>query len=168
MTDEKRRAYNQARYKQQKKASDALKLFRKMCPERYVELLAQVKAETHTKVATTIVSATTSTNRNACTDASIPDILKYRNTPNGPIRRNWPLSEEELDSIVYSPNERHIHIRAKDAWGVEHTYFESVPYPTNTLEQRVAVCLEMRNVVDPSATFELCYCRACTARHPSN
>jgi len=164
--DERRKAYNRAHYQQQKKQSDELKRFKELYPERYAELMAKVKAEMEHPIvkAEPIVRAGRSATPGLAYE-DIPDILKYKDTPFGRVKRQWPLTTEDLDEIFFPPNRREVYVHFQDTWGKEHLIFKSIPYPVDDVEQAI---LNIANTIpnfDRLTSYELCTCPACIKRH---
>lgn len=137
-----RTAYNKAHYAIQKKRSDELKRFQELYPERYIELLAKVQREIE-KVGPYV-------------KVNLPCITVSRS-----------LTTEELDNIAYKPNERHVFVHAKDSYGGEHLYCESVIFPNPNIEQAITVAIQ-RHCKAVMTSYELCHCPACVKRHPNN
>lgn len=166
MTDERRKAYNRARYQQQKKQSDELKRFKELYPERYAELMAKVKAEMEHSVvkAEPIVRAGGSAAPNI-DYMDIPDILKYKDTPFGRVKRQWPLTTEDLDEIFFPPDKREVYVHFLDTWGKEHLIFKTISYPVDDVEQAILNIVDTIPDFNKLTKYELCTCPACIKRH---
>jgi len=163
--DDKRRTYNQAHYAIQKQRSEELKRFKELYPERYAELQAKIKAEAASGAYTKLPERPiVHSSDGTLAYESVPDILKYKITSWGRIERKWPLTEEDIDEIVYKPNKRHVFIHTHDK-----TYCENIPYPIEQPLDAIVAELDRRHPGHTEvATFELCNCPACLKRHPNS
>lgn len=120
---------------------DAIKRFAEMHPERFAELREQAKREFDQPV--------------------VRPITRY--TPIG----TRALTEEDIDRIVYDPNERHYFIQAADRWGSEHLFCESFKPQEVTKETILTYLIEKRARYYPDKVIQItpCNCPACIRRH---
>jgi hypothetical protein len=165
MIDEKRKAYNKARYEQQRQQREWLAEFKAKYPERYAELLMRAQTEIESPAPKASTCGMTLPRVEASPMVNAPKILMYKTTAYGQVLRTWPLSIEELDSILYDPQKRHVYVTSKDAWGKEHLTCESIPYPTDSVTQAVEIAITKRWQGYTVLTYELCNCSACLKRH---
>ena len=156
---DRRTAYNRARYAEQKKRNEQLETFKRLYPERYAQLVEQAKSEPIPQKIEVVRHTLTPT----VDVASIPDILRYKTTPYGKIPRKWPLSPEELDEILYDPNEVDVYVWFKDAYGKETMTFKGV---TKNLENVEAQLIAQIPGAVSITKYAICKCPACLRRFP--
>ena len=103
--DDRRTAYNRERYNIQKQRNEELERFKELYPERFAQLVAKVKTEgpiVKTEIAPYARPAPT------LHSADVPAILK---------KFKWPISKEDLDSVLLPLNERHVLLHTTDTYG---------------------------------------------------
>lgn len=136
-----REDYNKLQHEAKKQKSEGLKRFAEMYPERFAELQEQAKRE-----------------------YNLPIVRKVTRFD---LPGTRALTEEDIDRIVYDPEERHYLIRAADKWGSEHTFFEGLK-PSEATNETVLNCLiEKHSRYYPAKILQItpCNCPACIKRH---
>ena len=154
--DNRRAAYNHEKYAIQKQRDEELKRFAELYPERYAQLVAKVKAEGPI-VKTEIAPYARPVASLHPTD--VPNVLK---------KFTWPISKEDLDSILLPLNERHVYLHTHDEWNKIHLNFESIVFPNEDIDMACRKVLTRRYPSYTLESIELCTCSACLRRHPNN
>jgi len=136
-----RKGYNKLQQEAKKDLDKAIQRFATQNPERFAELQAQAKREVDEP-------------------APIP-VTRY--TP----LRTRPLTEEDIDRIVYDPTERHYFVQVADKWGSEHLFCTSLKPREVSNETVLSYLIEKHPRYYPDKILQTtpCNCPACIRRH---
>ena len=137
-----RKGYQKLQAQARRESAETLNRFKALYPEKYQELLERARKEVNEP-------------------APERPVVRYS------LVRTKALTKEDIDRIVYDPKEREYYIRAKDRWGKEHTFFESL-IPKGFTDSTVLEMLiqkHSRYDVTTLVAVEPCQCPACIRRH---
>jgi len=136
-----RKGYNKLQQDAKKDLNEAIQRFAELNPERFAELQKRAKREINEPT---------------------PIPVKRYMPPN-----TRTLTVEDIDKMIYDPNERHYFVQAADKWGSEHLFCASLnPQKVNN-ETILGYLMEKHPKYYPDKILQTtpCNCPACIKRH---
>lgn len=146
-----RTTYREAQSEARRRTTEQLQRFKELHPEKYAELASQAKQEASEPVLTRHVIRHS------------PSIVE-------PLTADELAKRiEDIDRRIYDPKKRHYYIKAKDQWGDEHTFFESLIPDEATNDSALSLIIKKhpRHLSTTITSLEPCQCPACIRRHGS-